>query len=214
MGDEPYCALLPWIVFTVVARANGDGVVWACFAAVVTACALLAATRRHGSGARNTLMLYVIATFSIFGVVGWFFDNPNSWLSEYARAVGAAIYAAIFLVSLAFTPVVEHYTRLNVRQSVWRDRRFTHVNAAISLVWAAAFAAIAGSMTLGPKIGSAPAFTTFNWVIPIGILTVAAHWTRVCWENFLDDEIDERINRDPLWDLAVDWHATSSVRDR
>jgi len=214
MGDEPYCALLPWIVFTVIARRNGDGVAWGCLAAVVTACALLAASRRRGSGARNALMLYVIGAFSVFGVVGLFLDNPSSWLPEFARALGAGIYAAIFLVSLAFTPAVEHYTRLHVRQSVWTDRRFLNVNTAISLVLAAAFTAIAGSMALGPMIGSVPAYTTFNWVVPVAILTVAAHWTRVCWENFLDDEIDERINRDPLWDLAVDWHATSSVRDR
>ncbi len=57
MGDEPYGALLPWIVFTVVARTHGDGATWASVAAVATALALLATTRRHGSGARNFFMM-------------------------------------------------------------------------------------------------------------------------------------------------------------
>ena len=214
MGDEPYGALLPWIVFTVVARSHGDGVTWASVAAIATALALLATTRRRGSGARNFFMVYVIVAFGALGTAGAVFNDPSSWLAQNSRAIGAGIYAAIFLVSLVFTPVVEYYTRLNVRPALWNDRRFTHVNTALSLVWIAAFGAISGSMALGPMIGTVPAYTTFNWVIPIAILTVAMHWTRVCWENFLEDDLDERMTRDPLFDLAVDWHAMSAERDK
>ena len=214
MGDEPYGAMLPWIVFTVVARTHGDGVTWASVAAIATALALLLTTRRHGSGVRNFFMIYVIVAFGVVGIAGSIFNDPNGWLAQNARAIGAGIYAAIFLVSLAFTPAVEYYTRLNVRAALWTDRRFTNVNTALSLVWFAAFGAIAGSMTLGPMIGTAPAYTTFNWVIPIAILAVAVHWTRVCWDNFLEDDTDERLTRDPLFDLAVDWHAMSPKRDK
>jgi len=214
MGDEPYGALLPWIVFTVVARSHGDGLTWASVAAIATALALLATTRRHGAGVRNFFMIYLIVAFSVLGVGGAVLNDSHGWLAQNSRAIGAGLYAVIFLVSLAFTPVVEYYTRLHVRGALWTDRRFTHVNTALSLVWIAAFGAIAGSMALGPMIGTVPAYTTFNWVIPIAILTVAMHWTRVCWENFLEDDLDERMTRDPLFDLAVDWHARSAKRDK
>ena len=176
--------------------------------------ALLATTRRHGAGIRNVFMPAVIAAFTVLGIVGWFWNNPNVWLARNACVVGAGLYAAIFLVSLAFTPVVEYYTRLHVRKSMWTDRRFTRVNVALCLLWASALTAIAVSQLLGPMINRPSAYTTFNWVVPIAILTVAAHWTRICWENLLEDDGDQQMSRDPLWDLEVDWHVTPNSLDR
>ena len=50
MGDEPYAALLPWMVFAVVDRAQGGGPLWAAVGALITAVTLLLdelpATRR------------------------------------------------------------------------------------------------------------------------------------------------------------------------
>ena len=42
MGDEPYAALLPWMVFAVVDRAHGGGPLWAGIGALITAVTLLA----------------------------------------------------------------------------------------------------------------------------------------------------------------------------
>ena len=46
------------------------------------------------------------------------------------------------------------------------------------------------------------AFTVFNWVVPIAFAAIAAHRSRICWDDFNDDD---EYEPDPIHDLALDW---------
>ena len=53
MGDEPYAALLPWMVFAVVDRAQGGGPLWAAVGALITAVTLLVTSSRTSPALRT-----------------------------------------------------------------------------------------------------------------------------------------------------------------
>src|SRR5262249_16950254 len=70
MGQERVFALLPWIVFSVVDRYNGQGTTWAAIGAVVTAAIILIVERDNGSGIPNVLMIGAVVWFSGLALAG------------------------------------------------------------------------------------------------------------------------------------------------
>ena len=78
------------------------------------------------------------------------------------------------------------------------------MNVQITLIWAATFTAIALSHFVATAFRTPEAFTVFNWVVPIALAAIAAHRSRMCWDDFNDDEMFEP---DPMRDLAIDWAA-------
>ena len=72
------------------------------------------------------------------------------------------------------------------------------------LVWATTFTAIALSHFVATTFRAPEAVTVFNWVLPIALAAIAAHRSRICWDNFNDEEMFER---DPIGDLAIDFGA-------
>lgn len=202
MGDEPYAALLPWMAFAVIDRAHGGGPLWAGLAALITAVTLLLTSTRGENGTRNVIVLGAIGWFSALAVAGAIYRSDTGILAHDGRALSAAGFAIIAFGSLAFTPALEHYTRPHVRSSRWDDPAFRRVNVLITLIWAATFVGIALSHLVGTSVGTPEAFTVFNWVIPIALAAIAAHRSRVCWDDFNDDDLFEP---DPMRDLALDW---------
>jgi hypothetical protein len=203
MGDEPYAVLLPWMVFAVIDRARVDGPFWAAIAALITSLTLIATSSRHSeSGTRNTILLGSLAVFATLAVAGALHRADTGFVAHYGRALSAMGFTVIALGSLAFTPATEHFTRPHVRPSRGSDPQFRRLNVLLTLIWAAAFAGIALAHVAAATIGTPEAFTILNWVAPIALGAVAAHRTRVCWDDFNDDELDEP---DPIRDLALDW---------
>jgi len=204
MGDEPYTIPLPWVVFAVIARSATHGVVWASVAAVITAATLLA-TRRGVSGVPNTLMAGAVAWFAGLGLLGVINNSPTSWLAHNGRAVSAFGFVVIALVSLVFTPAAASYTRMLVKPSRWKSPRFESLNIHLTLLWALAFLGIATShlaatwLSKGSTTGGA--LTTFNWIVPVALGVIAAHWSRRWWDEFVDADT-EHSTADALWDLA------------
>ena len=202
MGDEPYAALLPWMVFAVVDRARGGGPLWAGLGALITAITLLITSSRRDAGSRNVILLGAVGWFSALAVAGAFHRSDTGFLAHDGRALSAAGFAVIAFGSLAFTPAVEYYTRPHARMSRWDDPDFHRVNVLITLIWGTTFVGIALAHFVAASMGTPEAFTVFNWVIPIALAAIAAHRTRICWEDFNDDELFEP---DPMRDLALDW---------
>jgi hypothetical protein len=200
MGDEPYAALLPWTVFAVIDRAQGDPV-WAGIGALVTALALLATSTRRG-GRPNILMLGAVVWFAGIAVAGAVQQTDTGLLAQYGRAISAAGFALIAFGSLAFHPVVEHYTRPHVRSTQLTQRAFARVNILITLIWGAAFTGIALSHVVGVSVQTPEGVTVFNWVVPIALAAIAAHRTRIAWDDFNDDDTYEP---DPMRNLEIDW---------
>ena len=211
MGDEPYAALLPWMVFAVVDRAHGGGPMWAAIGALITALTLLFTSSRAEQRSRNIIVLGAIGWFSALAIAGALHRSETGFLAHDGRALSAAGFALIAFGSLAFTPALEHYTRPHVRSSRWDDPAFHHVNVLITLIWATTFVGIALAHFVAASMGTPEAFTVFNWVVPIALAAIAAHRSRVCWDDFNDDDLFEP---DPMRDLALDWDDPPLHSDR
>ncbi|HEY5170735.1 MAG TPA: hypothetical protein VIK54_03305 [Acidimicrobiia bacterium] len=202
MGDEPYAALLPWAVFTVVDRARGDGPLWAAIAALITAITLLLTSSRGERRTRNVLVLGALGWFGALAVAGALYRSDTGFLAHDGRALSAAGFALIAFGSLAFTPAVEHYTRPHVRSRRWDEPAFQRVNVLLTVIWGATFAGISLAHFVGVSMDAPEASTVFNWVIPIALAAIAAHRSRIYWDDFNDDDMYEP---DPMRDLALDW---------
>jgi hypothetical protein len=204
MGDEPYAALLPWMVFAMVDRARGDGPLWASIAALIAVATLLLTSSRERTGSRNVILLGAIVWFAGLAVAGALHHSDSGLVADNGRALSAAGFAVIAFASLAFTPAVGYYTRPHVRSSSWDDPAFTRVNVLITLIWAVAFTLIASAHFAATALGTPEGYTVFNWVVPLALGAIAAHRSRVCWDDFNDEELSEV---DPMHDLALDWES-------
>lgn len=201
MGDEPYAALLPWAVFAVVDRAQGGGPLWAGVAGLITAITLLLTSSRDRTS-RNVILLGAVVWFAALAIAGAINRSDVSFIAHDGRALSAAGFAAIAFGSLAFTPALEHYSRPHVRSSRWDDPAFLRVNVLVTLIWAMTFTAISLSHFVGASVDTSSASSVFNWVAPIAFAAIAAHRSRIAWDDFNDDELFES---DPMRDLALDW---------
>ena len=202
MGDQPYTAFLPWVVFAVVARADGDGVAWAAVCAVVTASALLLTSHHPGS---NVLMRSAIPLFTIIGAIGYAFDNPSGWIAQNGRALSALGLAIIALGSLLYTPVSDFYMRSLVRPRRWNNPAFAALNARLTLTWAGTAVLITVSHLFAAGTHTAAAGTTFNWVVPIALALVCIHRNREQCEVFIDADNGATPQADTLKDLSLEW---------
>ena len=202
MGDEPYAALLPWMVFAVVDRAHAGGPLWAGIGALITAITLLLTTSRERRRSRNVIVLGAVVWFAALAVAGGLHQSDSGFIADDGRALSAAGFALIAFGSLAFRPAIEYYTRPHVRSSSWDEPAFGRMNVLITLIWAATFTGIALSHLVAALFGTPEAFTVFNWVVPIALAAIAAHRSRICWDDFNDEELFEP---DPMRGLALDW---------
>lgn len=207
MGDEPYAALLPWAVYAVVDRARGDGPLWAAIAALITVATLLVTSSRGERTTRNVLLLGAMGWFGALAVAGALHRSDTGFLAHDGRALSAAGFALIAFGSLAFTPAVEHYTRPHVRSRRWDDPAFQRLNVLLTVIWGATFAGIALVHLVGASMETPEASTVFNWVMPIALAAIAAHRSRICWDDFNDDD---QFEPDPMRDLALDWDSHST----
>jgi hypothetical protein len=202
VGDEPYAALLPLIVFAVIDRARGGGPVWAACGALVVAVTLLVTASPRERSARNVIVQGALVLYAGIAIAGIVYGTQTGFVAEYGRMLSALGYAVIGFGSLAFTPATDYYARPIVRSARWNDPEYERLNVTITLIWSTAFAAIALSSFVAAWLDTPGALTIFNWVIPVAVATIAARRTRVCWDDFNDDDL---FDVDPMRDLDLDW---------
>jgi len=212
VGDEPYAAVLPWIIYAVVDRAQAGGPIWAGAGAFITAIVLLLTSSRGDRRSRNVMMLGAVVWFGALTIAGALHPSETGFLTHDGRALSAAGFAFIAFGSLTFSPAAAHYTKPHVRSSHWDDAGFRRVNVLITLIWAATFSVIAVGHAVAASLGTPEASTLLNWVVPIMLAAFAAHRSRLCWEEFSDD--DDQYERDPLSDLTLDWQPPLDSRKR
>ena len=211
MGDEPYAAVLPWIIYAVVDRAHAGGPIWAGAGAFITAVVLLLTSSRTDKRSRNVIMLGAVVWFGALTVAGAVHPSETGFLTHDGRALSAAGFVLIALASLTFSPAAAHYTKPHVRSSHWDDAGFRRVNVLITSIWAVTFAAIAIGHALAASLGTPEANTLLNWIVPIVLGAFAAHRSRLCWDEFSDDD---QCERDPLADLTLDWQPPLDSRNQ
>jgi hypothetical protein len=201
MGDLPYAIFLPWVFFAVVARHDGEGVVWGAVAALIAAITLLVTTRHPSGDARNTLAGGAIAWFIGLGLIGLVVDE-GAWMSRNARTLSALGFVVISLISIAYRPATEYYSRAHVLPRLWHTHGFARLNYQLTLLWAVVFLGIAASHYTATTLRIDEAYTVFNWVVPISLCALGAHFAKTYWFDFQDElELEE----DPLRTLGMDY---------
>ena len=162
-----FTALVPWILFTVIAERGTLKL--ASIAALVIA--ILIARPGVREGRPKALEVGAVLAFAGFTLVAFAADaSAAEFVERYARAIAAAVLALIALGSLATTPFTEQYAREKVPQQLWTSPRFKAVNRRLTLLWAGVFAAMVPFHIAAGAINTRPTNIVLNWVVPIGLV--------------------------------------------
>ena len=170
-GTGLYIALVPWVLFTLLAQHSTLKV--AAVIALIAAVAIM--IRSLTQGGLKLLELGAVVAFLGFTVIAFVADHATGlWLARYSRAIAAALLAAIAFGSLLFTPFTEQYARDSVPRQFWTSPTFKTTNRRLTTMWAWVFTAMVPFHVLAGAIDKKPTNILFNWVIPIGLIIWAA----------------------------------------
>ena len=132
MDAEAYVDMLPWMLFVVIDRKTGLGIVWGGGCAATCAAGLLAWSLWLGRRSLTSWVALVIFSGSVvFGLVGGSLIQHTS----AARAVAMGVLGLTALVSLYYVPLSCTYTGSHIRPAAREDPRFDQVNIQITRAW-------------------------------------------------------------------------------
>jgi hypothetical protein len=170
-GSGLYVALVPWVLFTLLAQHSTLKV--AAVAALIVAAGIM--IRSIAKGGLKLLELGAVIAFMGFTVVAFAADHSTGeWLARYSRAIAAALLALIAFGSLLFTPFTEQYARDSVPRQFWGSPTFKATNRRLTTMWACVFTAMVPFHVAAGVIDKKPTNILFNWVIPIGLIVWGA----------------------------------------
>jgi hypothetical protein len=166
-GKGIFIALVPWIIFTVLASHSTLEV----GSVVALAAAVVIAIPGIRSGRPKSLEVGAVVTFIGFVVVAFVADPATAhWVSRYARGIAALILAAIAFGSLLFVPFTEQYAREQVPEQYWGSPRFKEINRKLTTLWGGVFIAMVPFHIIAGAINTKPATLICNWVIPLALV--------------------------------------------
>jgi MFS family permease len=166
-GKGIFIALIPWIVFSVLA--SHATLTLGSVAALAAAVVIAAPGVR--SGRPKLLELGAVVTFIGFVVVAFLADASTAhWIARYARGIAALILALISFASLSLTPFTEQYARDQVPEQYWGSPKFKEINRKLTTMWACIFAAMVPFHVIAGTINTKPGNIVFNWAIPLGLV--------------------------------------------
>jgi len=173
-GNGVFIALIPWVLFTVVAQHGTLKL-----ASVISLlCAVAISTPSIKAGRPKLLELGAVVAFTGFVVVAFAADpSVGAWVERYARGIAAALLAAIAFGSLAFTPFTEQYAREEVPQAEWSSPKFKSINRRLTTMWAAVFAAMVPFHVIAGLANTRITNIGLNWVVPILLVLWAIKYT-------------------------------------
>jgi pyruvoyl-dependent arginine decarboxylase (PvlArgDC) len=169
-GAGIFIALVPWVVFTILAQhvSLELGSLIALVAAVVIAFPGLRA------GRPKMLELGAVVTFAAFAVVSLAADHHTATdVARYARGIAAAGLAVIAFTSLFFVPFTEQYAREQVDERLWSSPRFKSINRRLTVMWGAVFAAMVPFHIVAGALDRPGTNILFNWVVPVALVVWA-----------------------------------------
>jgi hypothetical protein len=166
-GKGIFIALIPWIVFTVLA----SHATLKLGALAALAAAIVIAVPGIRAGRPKLLEVGAVVTFIGFAVVAFLADGETAhWVARYARGIAALILALISFASLLFTPFTEEYAREQVPEQYWGSPKFREINRKLTTMWACIFAAMVPFHAIAGTIDTKPGNIVFNWAIPLGLV--------------------------------------------
>ncbi len=170
-GTGLYIALVPWVVFTLLAQHSTLKV--AAVVALIAAVAIM--MRSIVAGGLKLLELGAVIAFLGFTVIAFAADHATGvWLARYSRGIAAALLAVIAFGSLLFTPFTEQYARDSVPRAFWSSPTFRATNRRLTTMWGSIFVAMVPFHVLAGVIDKKPTNILFNWVVPIGLIVWGA----------------------------------------
>jgi hypothetical protein len=161
-GKGIFIALIPWIVFSVLASHASLklGAVLALATAVV-----IAVPGIH-AGRPKLIEVGAVVTFIGFVVVAFVADASTAhWVARYARGIAALILSLLAFASLLFTPFTEQYAREQVQEQHWGSPRFK-----ATTMWACIFAAMVPFHVIAGALDTTRGNIIFNWAIPLALV--------------------------------------------
>jgi hypothetical protein len=166
-GNGIFIALIPWIIFSVLASHSTLKV----GSLVALAAAALIAMRGIRSGHPKSLEIGAVITFVGFVVVAFVADAATAhWVARYARGIAALILAGIAFGSLLFVPFTEQYAREQVPEQYWGSPRFKQINRKLSALWGFVFIAMVPFHIIAGAVNTRAVTIICNWVIPLGLV--------------------------------------------
>jgi hypothetical protein len=166
-GKGIFIALIPWIIFTVLA-AHATLKIGSVVALVVAVVIAIPGIR---SGHPKSLEVGAIITFIGFVVVAFVADGATAhWVARYARGIAALILAAIAFGSLLFVPFTEQYAREQVPEQYWGSPQFKAINRKLTALWGFVFIAMVPFHIIAGAINTRPAIIICNWAIPLALV--------------------------------------------
>jgi hypothetical protein len=166
-GKGIFIALIPWIVFTVLASHATLKI----GSLAALAAAIVIAARSVRAGRPKLLEVGAVVTFIGFVVVAFLADASTAhWVSRYARGIAALILSAISFASLLFTPFTEEYARDQVPEQYWGSPKFKAINRKLTTMWACIFAAMVPFHAIAGTVNTKAGNIVFNWAIPLGLV--------------------------------------------
>lgn len=164
-----FLGLVSWVLFTIIAE-HGT-LKAASIAALVIAVGVCAYSMR-GGGRPKMIEVAAVGTFVVFTAVSLVADpSLTHFLTRYARAIAAAVLAALVFGSLLFVPFTEEYAREKVPAQYWGSAQFKAVNRQLTILWGCVFAVMTCSHVVAGAIDHRATNIVFNWVIPIALVT-------------------------------------------
>lgn len=166
-GKGLYIALIPWIIFTVLAAHSTLKL----GSLVALAAAVVIAIPGIRNGHPKSLEVGAVVTFIGFVVVAFVADaSVGHWVARYARGIAALILAGIAFGSLLFVPFTEEYAREQVPEQYWGSPKFKEINRRLTALWGFVFIAMVPFHIIAGTINTRPATIICNWVIPLGLV--------------------------------------------
>ncbi len=166
-GKGIFIALIPWIIFTVLAAHSTLKL----GSLVALAAAVVIAIPGIRSGHPKSLEVGAVITFIGFVVIAFVADSATAhWVARYVRGIAALILAGIAFGSLLFVPFTEQYARESVPEQYWGSSQFKEINRKLSALWGFVFIAMVPFHIVAGAINTRPATIICNWGIPLGLV--------------------------------------------
>jgi hypothetical protein len=166
-GKGIFIALIPWIIFTVLASHATLKI----GSVVALAAAVVIAVPGVRAGRPKLLEVGAVVTFVGFVAVAFLVDSSTAhWVARYARGIAALILSLISFASLLFTPFTEQYARDQVPEQYWGSPKFKAINRKLTLMWACIFGAMVPFHAIAGTVNTRLGNIIFNWAIPLGLV--------------------------------------------
>lgn len=185
MGAGAYSLFLPWIVFAMVDRSDGPGVVWAASVAIVCSVVALAlAVRRRGRLLCPSSMVLVFG--SLLVIQAAIPDSTAHALDPFARSIVSAEVAVVLMLSLFTGSAIEDHLRSVTPPREWGTEHLRALGLRITARWALIMIALSVAFATAALFHGALLRTACDWLVPLVACIGAVHRDALDWQRRTD----------------------------